>query len=90
MRANHHYRMTYEKSFRVDDWRYRSEADKIITSLFSTDFISGDPTGSDDIAEVKWFKLEELDSLLKNQLTAEEHFPQLSLLLTKYTSGHLK
>jgi bifunctional NMN adenylyltransferase/nudix hydrolase len=41
--------MQYETSRRLDDWRYRTEGDKIITTLFSTDFISGDPKGSDDI-----------------------------------------
>ncbi len=76
----------YEKSFRVNDWRYRSEADKIITSLFSTDFISGDPAGSDDIAEVKWFTLNDVQSMMDQQFTAEEHIPQLSLLLTKYNT----
>ena len=78
--------MKYEKSFRVDDWRYRSEADKIITSLFSTDFISGEPAGSDDIAEVRWFKLDDVDKMIRDQSTAQEHYPQLSLLMSKYNS----
>jgi bifunctional NMN adenylyltransferase/nudix hydrolase len=78
--------MKYEKSFRVNDWRYQSEADKIITSLFSTDFISGNPVGSDDIAEVKWFKLDEIQSMMDQQFTAEEHIPQLSLLMKKYNT----
>jgi bifunctional NMN adenylyltransferase/nudix hydrolase len=76
--------MKYEKSFRVNDWRYKSEADKIITALFSTDFINGDPTGSDDIAEVKWFKLADVSSMIEQQLTAEEHTPQLTELISKY------
>lgn len=76
--------MIYEKSFRVDDWRYRSEADKIITALFSTDFISGEPSGSDDIAEVKWIPLNEVTELMKRNETASEHAPQLTLLTNKY------
>jgi bifunctional NMN adenylyltransferase/nudix hydrolase len=76
--------MKYEKSFRVDDWRYKSEADKIITALFSTDFINGDPAGSDDIAEVKWFKLVDLAGMMQQKLTAEEHTPQLTELISKY------
>jgi bifunctional NMN adenylyltransferase/nudix hydrolase len=76
--------MKYERSFRVDDWRYRNEADKIITSLFSTDFISGDPAGSDDIAEVRWIKLSEVEAMIQKQETASEHLPQLSLLINKY------
>lgn len=78
--------MNYEKSLRVNDWRYRSEADKIITCLFSTDFISGDPSGSDDIAEVRWFGLNEIKTMMDQNKTAEEHFPQLTHLIEKYNS----
>lgn len=78
--------MKYEKSFRVNDWRYKSEPDKIITALFSTDFIDGDPSGSDDIAEVKWFKLQDISTMIDQQLTAEEHTPQLTELIHKYNS----
>ena len=78
--------MQYEKSLRVDDWRYRSEADKIITSLFSTDFISGEPKGSDDIAEVRWIKLTEVNTMIKQGETAGEHLPQLTFLIEKYLS----
>ena len=76
--------MHYEKSFRVNDWRYRREADKIITSMFSTDYISGDAQGRDDIGEVKWFTLSEVAELITRNETAEEHEPQLKFLLEKY------
>lgn len=76
--------MHYEKSFRVNDWRYRREADKIITSMFSTDYISGDAQGRDDIGEVKWFTLSEVAELITRNETAEEHRPQLGFLLDKY------
>jgi len=76
--------MHYEKSFRVNDWRYRREADKIITSMFSTDYVSGDAQGSDDIGEVKWFTLYEVSAMITRNETAEEHEPQLKFLLEKY------
>ena len=76
--------MQYEGSFRVADWRYKNETDKIITTLFSTDFVSGEPKGSDDIAEVKWFSLAEVNEMMLVKLTASEHFPQLSVLIKKY------
>lgn len=76
--------MQYETSFRVNDWRYRNEADKIITTLFSAEFISGSPEGSDDIAQVKWFTLHELQQLIKTQDAAAEHTPQFNHLLSKY------
>lgn len=46
----------YVGSFVIDDWRYRSEVDKITTTLFVTDEISGRPCPGDDIAEVRWFE----------------------------------
>jgi bifunctional NMN adenylyltransferase/nudix hydrolase len=76
--------MHYEGSFRVADWRYMSEADKIITSMFSCDYVSGETKGSDDIAEVKWFSLAEVNEMMLVKLTASEHFPQLSALIKKY------
>lgn len=76
--------MRYEKSFRVNDWRYKREADKIITTLFSTDFIAGNPKGSDDIADVDWFTLEKVEKMLNTHEVAEEHYPQLQNLLEKY------
>lgn len=79
--------MSYEKSFRVNDWRYRSESDKIITTLFSTDFISGEPKGSDDIAEVRWFPLDQVKTMMEQKQTAAEHTPQLSFLILNHTKS---
>ncbi len=76
--------MQYEASLRVNDWRYRKEEDKIITTLFSADYVGGDVKGSDDIAEVKWFTLKELSEMLENKTIAEEHYPQFDILMKKY------
>ncbi|PZR37934.1 MAG: NUDIX hydrolase [Azospira oryzae] len=76
--------MHYEASLRVNDWRYRREEDKIITTLFSTDYTGGEVKGSDDIAEVKWFTLKELSEMLENKSIAEEHYPQLDVLMKRY------
>jgi bifunctional NMN adenylyltransferase/nudix hydrolase len=76
--------MQYEGSFRVDDWRYKKETDKIITTLFSTEFVSGEPTASDDIAEVKWFAISDLPSMMNQELTTDTHTPLFRALLTKY------
>ncbi len=77
-------KMQYEASFRVNDWRYRNEVDKIITLLFSTEHEAGDPIGSDDIAEVQWFTLQQLRTLMDRKHTAPEHIPQFNKLLKKY------
>lgn len=82
--------MHYEKSFRVNDWRYRKEVDKIITALFSTDYVSGDAQGSDDIGEVHWFSLDEVAHMIARNETAEEHEPQLRCLLEKYLNEKLE
>lgn len=76
--------LQYEGSFRVDDWRYRNETDKIITTLFSTDFISGEPYGSDDIIEVKWFPMTELPALIASAKTTSTHTVLFETLLKKY------
>jgi bifunctional NMN adenylyltransferase/nudix hydrolase len=76
--------MKYEKSIRVNDWRYRNETDKIITCLFSTDFVSGEPQGSDDIKDVRWFSLKQLAELMEQKATAAEHEPQLTHILKKF------
>lgn len=76
--------MQYEKSLRVNDWRYKNESDKIITTLFSTDYVSGNAEGSDDIAEVKWFTLKAVAGMIAGRQTADEHEPQLTWLLQKY------
>jgi hypothetical protein len=54
--------------------------------MFSTDFISGDPTGSDDIGEVKWFKLSDVPKMIEQKLTADEHTPHLTALINTYIS----
>lgn len=74
----------YEGSFLVDDWRYRNETDKIITTLFSTEFESGSPVGSDDIAEVRWFKVSSLPEMIQSNQTTETHTPLFNRLIEKY------
>jgi bifunctional NMN adenylyltransferase/nudix hydrolase len=51
----------YITSVRVDDWRYKNSKNKIITTLFKFDYVFGIPQAADDIEEVKWFKLIDLD-----------------------------
>jgi len=76
--------MVYETSRKINDWRYRSEADKIITLLFSCDYLSGTPTAQDDIMEVKWFKLADIPDMIAAGQTNPEHNPLLNFILNKY------
>ena len=77
-------KMEYEGSFRIDDWRYRNETDKIFTTLFSTDFVSGQPKANDDIAEVRWFRISALPEMISDGLTTVAHDPLFNALLKRY------
>lgn len=46
--------VAYKGSFQVDDWRYRSERDKILTSVFEVT-TWGSAKAGDDLEAVKWF-----------------------------------
>ncbi len=76
--------MQYETSARIDDWRYRHEADKIITLLFSCDYQGGESIAQDDIVELQWFKVAELKQMITDGLTTAEHAPLFDDLLNKY------
>ncbi|QEM09324.1 NUDIX domain-containing protein [Mucilaginibacter rubeus] len=76
--------MQYETSAKINDWRYRSEADKIITLLFSCDFIGGEPKAQDDIADLAWFKLTDLPLMIKDGSISEEHIELFNFITGKY------
>lgn len=50
----------YVTSVVIDDWRYRSEVDKITTALFVAKRMFGNPKPSDDICELKYFDIAEI------------------------------
>jgi len=64
----------YIGSALVDDWRYRSEVDKIKTAFFKVKYVFGRPEGKDDVAFAKWFKV--------NDLTTANVMPEHHILLT--------
>jgi bifunctional NMN adenylyltransferase/nudix hydrolase len=61
--SNHH-GLQYVCSQRIDDWRYRKSKHKIMTSLFVTYIMSGEPKAGDDIDEVEWFTWEEAEKVI--------------------------
>lgn len=73
--------LTYETSQQIDDWRYRAEADKIITTMFSCTIVSGIPEAQDDIIDLKWFDFEQLTEA---DITPE-HLVLIQFLKTKYS-----
>lgn len=69
--------LRYVGSHAVDDWRYRSEADSIITSLFIGEFQWGAAKAGDDVHEARWFKVDQLADVL-----IPEHQPLGEILVT--------
>ena len=67
----------YLGSFKVDDYRYRNEIDKIITSFFLVDVLSGNAIASDDIDSIHTVKLDHL----KEEDFATVHRPLFNVLM---------
>jgi bifunctional NMN adenylyltransferase/nudix hydrolase len=76
--------MCYETSCKINDWRYRSEADKIITLLFSCDYTAGAPTAQDDIIDLAWHPVADLPDLIAKETTSPEHLQMFNFIITKY------
>lgn len=53
-------RPQYVGSYQVNDWRYKKEADKIMTSLFWAQYSFGTLEPGDDISEIKYFHISEI------------------------------
>jgi len=82
--------LKYVLSHKVDDWRYRSESDGIMTSLFLGRFGHGQVKASDDIVEVKWFDASEFsnpDFIVKTIMP--EHREMMAKLIQKVYENKL-
>jgi bifunctional NMN adenylyltransferase/nudix hydrolase len=51
----------YLGTCRVPDWRFRSEEDKVMTTFFTCKYLWGGITPSEEIGELKWFNISELN-----------------------------
>lgn len=70
----------YIGSMRVDDWRYKNEVDKIMTSLYFCRHIEGTITAGDDLAFCKLVRFEDLNA----DLFEPAHVPLYELFKTKF------
>lgn len=77
--------MEYVASVRVNDWRYRTEVNKIITTLFSTDLVFGEPAANDDLEEVKWVTVKDIPGMISRNEIVDTHLPLIAKLTEKYT-----
>lgn len=69
----------YVGSFLVDDWRYRYERSKVITTLFKANYVFGKPEPDDDVEELRWFKFTNDNKLVEE--VVDEHKPLMKALL---------
>jgi bifunctional NMN adenylyltransferase/nudix hydrolase len=63
--------LKYVRSMNIEDWRYSKEGDRTITTtLFKAKKIFGKEKANDDIVELRWFKLDDLnaDNMVKEHL----------------------
>ena len=70
---------TYIASAKINDWRFRSEKNKIKTIFFAAEYVRGTPQVNDkieNIAELRWVPLKEL----KEEMFIEEHAILFKLL----------
>jgi bifunctional NMN adenylyltransferase/nudix hydrolase len=75
-------KMAYVGSYRVDDWRYRSGRDKIMTALFECHMVFGRVEPSDDISELKWFEWADFTKEgFVEKTFVEEHIPLAMALI---------
>jgi len=65
--------LKYAMSAKIDDWRYRSEVDKIITNVFTCDYKSGELSPQDDICELGWFPVSGIRGMIDREEVTEEH-----------------
>ncbi|SFD32356.1 bifunctional NMN adenylyltransferase/nudix hydrolase [Chitinophaga sp. CF118] len=79
--------MQFELSMLVDDWRYRPEVDKIITTLFSTDLVFGEPVAADDLAAMRWVDVNNIPQLITQGEIVSTHIPLLKKLAEKYSTN---
>lgn len=66
--------LDYIGSYKIDDWRYRGEVDKIITHFYLGGYTFGCPKPADDISEVRWVDID--------RLRAHDLVPQHRVLYT--------
>ena len=53
-------KMDYITSLKIDDWRYRSEEDKIHTTFFKCKYLFGRIEPSQEFSELKWFDIKQI------------------------------
>lgn len=67
--------LKFVDSVKIDDWRYRKNADKIITNLFISKWVEGIPKGADDLETAEFYTFEQAFGIV-----GKHHIPLLNLI----------
>lgn len=78
--------MNYVTSEKIDDWRYKREKSKIITTLFKAFYMWGSPQPGEDIYELKWFNM----SKIKKSDIMEPHHNLVKKILNSFDRTYKK
>ncbi len=73
--------MHYLGSSAIDDWRYKNENHKIISTLFGAVWTEGEPVAQDDLAVVEWIPLNSLKGMITTDRVVNEHKVLFKILL---------
>ena len=76
--------LKYVASLRIDDWRYKSGRDKIMSALFYCKFGHGRVEPSDDVSALKWISFSEFTKSGGLILIVPEHAPLMMALIEYY------
>ena len=64
--------LKYIGTYKINDWRYRCEKNKIVTTFYMADLLFGNPIPGDDIDELRWIPIEKMfDENFSNQIVPE-------------------
>lgn len=80
--------LRYVRSFKVDDWRYRKEIDKIFTSLFVCKYVYGGLRADDDVHRAEWFPIDMEDPDKMIGIMIPEHRILMSGLIAHLEKEH--
>lgn len=74
----------YIGSSKVNDWRYKGSESGIMTTVFECKFMFGSIQPSDDLVELRWFKVEDIKSkIIDSTLMMEEHISLMTMYINK-------
>lgn len=68
-------KLDYISSRRIDDFRYRKEANKVKTIFYFAEYEGGRPIPGDDLSKVKWFDFSDLAEELPEDNFVSGHIP---------------